>query len=132
MHALKRPARPSTTPPSPIGLPLPAERRRRPPSGSARRAQAAPARDVNLAPARDVNLAPARDVNLLVDGRRGALLRVLGLVERRGYTAVRLGVDAAADGTLRVALSVRGTRPTDLLARQLMRLVEVRSVELGP
>ena len=124
MHALKRPARPSTTPPSPIGLPLPAERRRRPPSGSARRAQAAPARDVNLA--------PARDVNLLVDGRRGALLRVLGLVERRGYTAVRLGVDAAADGTLRVALSVRGTRPTDLLARQLMRLVEVRSVELGP
>ena len=115
MHALKRP-RPSTTPPSPIGLPRPVDRRRRPSAASVRRAQAA----------------PARDVNLLIDGRRGALVRVLGLVERRGYTAGRLGVDAAADGTLRVALSVQGPRPTDLLARQLMRLVEVRSVELGP
>ncbi len=59
----------------------------------------------------------------------GAVIRALGLIERRGFRleTVHAG-EAQGDGqTLRVTVS--GTRPVDLLKRQLERLYDVIWVE---
>lgn len=56
----------------------------------------------------------------------GALVRLLGLVGRRGYEAERVTARPTDDGAhLDVTLQIRGTRPADLLARQLARLHDV-------
>ena len=67
-------------------------------------------------------------LHLTVASREGALIRVLGLAERRGYTPVSVGVETESCGAYRVFLDVRSSRPPALLARQLSRLREVRSV----
>ena len=76
--------------------------------------------------------AAARNLHVVAEGRGGALVRLLGLVERRGFEATRVKVDTGAEGLMRVTLSVRSERPVELLVRQMMRLVEVRTVELVP
>jgi acetolactate synthase II small subunit len=69
-------------------------------------------------------------LDLTLDAAEGALIRVLGLAERRGYPPV--GVDATTLGdTLRLTLTVRANRPIDLLIRQLERLFDVRDVSLA-
>jgi len=64
--------------------------------------------------------------------REGALVRILGMVERRGYVPTRMGLEPCDDGVVELSLEVRSTRPADLLARQLGRLLEVQSVEVLP
>ncbi len=62
----------------------------------------------------------------------GAVIRALGLIERRGFSLNSCSV-SEADGNGRVMkVSVTSTRPGDLLKRQLERLHDVFYVELKP
>ena len=61
----------------------------------------------------------------------GALMRLIGLVERRGFTIATLDKDAASHGqsTVTMTLDARdGARNMDVLARQVARLLDVRGV----
>ena len=60
----------------------------------------------------------------------GAVIRALGLVERRGYRLESCRVHAAAGGVRDVELIVTSSRPVELLKRQLERLHDVLRVEL--
>ena len=58
----------------------------------------------------------------------GAVLRMLGLVERRGF-ALRAVAMSEAEGALRIDVEPRDAgRRLDVIAAQLRRLVEVRTV----
>ena len=62
----------------------------------------------------------------------GAVIRALGLIERRGYSLNKCTV-SEPDGTGRdMEVSVTSSRPGDLLKRQLERLHDVYHVELLP
>lgn len=63
----------------------------------------------------------------------GAMLRMLGLVERRGF-AVRAIAMAEDAGAASLAMDVEPRDPLrrlDVLARQLERLIEVRSISIS-
>ncbi|KFN44588.1 ACT domain-containing protein [Arenimonas oryziterrae] len=62
----------------------------------------------------------------------GALLRLLGTIERRGFALAGLQADPTGSGGLSVRLSVDGERDPNVLCRQLERLVDVREVRLLP
>ena len=62
----------------------------------------------------------------------GAVVRALGLIERRGFSLIKCSV-SESDGTGRtMEVSVTSTRPGDLIKRQLERLYDVYHVELLP
>lgn len=63
----------------------------------------------------------------------GAIIRILGLIERRGFALRDLAVqDEDTDGSLVVELSPRDQkRQVDVLARQVGRLIDVKSVSIG-
>lgn len=69
-------------------------------------------------------------LQLTVSSRDGALVRVLGLAERRGFTPVCVGVESTETGSYAMSLGVESDRPPELLARQLGRLTEVRAVKV--
>ena len=61
----------------------------------------------------------------------GALVRLIGLVERRGFTIASMTMDAASNGSARITLDVAardGVRQVEILARQIERLFDVHSV----
>jgi acetolactate synthase-1/3 small subunit/acetolactate synthase II small subunit len=62
----------------------------------------------------------------------GAVLRVLGLVERRGYSLLGLAMKEQPNGaSIVIDLEPRdSSRRLDVIARQLERLVEVNSVSI--
>ena len=63
----------------------------------------------------------------------GAVLRMLGLVERRGYAVRGLSMSEKDDqGVLVMDVDARdSSRRIDVVAQQLGRLVDVQSVTLG-
>ena len=61
--------------------------------------------------------------------RPGALLRLLGLAERRGYPPVRVQAAPFGPATQMVHLTVSASRPVDKLVRQLGKLYDVQRVE---
>jgi acetolactate synthase-1/3 small subunit/acetolactate synthase II small subunit len=63
----------------------------------------------------------------------GAIVRILGLIERRGFILRDLTVqDEDADGSIVVDLTPREqARQLDVLARQLGRLVDVKGVSIA-
>jgi len=70
-------------------------------------------------------------LNLDVRQAEGALLRVLGTAERRGYSPVALDAGPGpAAGEFSVTLTVCSDRDPGLLARQLANLQDVRRVEV--
>jgi len=69
-------------------------------------------------------------LNIELMDREGALLRLLGTAERRGWRTVAVHAIGRLEG-LQVDLTVRGEGSVGLLTRQLMRLHEVRAVEPG-
>jgi len=62
----------------------------------------------------------------------GAVIRALGLIERRGYSLDNCTVSQAQGDDRRMEVGVRSSRPGDLLKRQLERLHDVLHVELLP
>ena len=70
-------------------------------------------------------------LNLKLALNDGALLRVLGVTERRGYPLIN--VDAQTDddqNELQVTMYVRSSRPVRLLVNQLRKLHDVLNVEV--
>lgn len=68
------------------------------------------------------------------DASEGALLRMLGLVERRGFVVGAVAMNAEAGrGALSLDVSARDpSRRLDVVAGQLRRLHEVRNVAIFP
>lgn len=62
----------------------------------------------------------------------GSLMRVLGVVERRGYRLQELTVRPAGPGGLQLSLSIESPRDAEVLVRQLERLVDVHDAFLLP
>ncbi|MFT6160463.1 MAG: acetolactate synthase II small subunit [Myxococcota bacterium] len=70
------------------------------------------------------------DLSIAITRTEGALVRVLGLAERRGFPPI--AVDARPHGDLfLISLTVSATRPIELLARQLSRLFDVQDVAIA-
>ena len=70
-------------------------------------------------------------LTLELHDQEGALLRLLGTAERRGWRSVTVSAKAG-NGRLTVHLTVRGTGSIDLLCRQLSRLHDVAQVCVAP
>ncbi len=62
----------------------------------------------------------------------GAVIRALGLIERRGFSVVTCSVSEPDGADRDMEVTVSSTRPGDLLKRQLERLHDVFHVELKP
>lgn len=62
----------------------------------------------------------------------GAVIRTLGLIERRGFSLGKCKISEAREDGRSMQVTVSSSRPGDLLKRQLERLHDVRSVELKP
>ena len=62
----------------------------------------------------------------------GAVIRALGLMERRGYSLSKCSVGESDGSGRNMEVSVTSSRPGDLLKRQLERLHDVYHVELLP
>ena len=60
----------------------------------------------------------------------GAIIRALGLMERRGYRLQTCTLNRMPDDRCVLDVMVESTRPGDLLKRQLERLVDVSDVIL--
>ena len=63
-------------------------------------------------------------------GAEGAFLRILGLMERRGYLLQTCTLNRMPEDRCVLDVLVESERPGDLLKRQLERLFEVSSVKL--
>ena len=62
----------------------------------------------------------------------GAVIRTLGLIERRGFSLNTCSVCESDGNGRNMKVNVSSTRPGDLLKRQLERLHDVYQVELIP
>lgn len=69
-------------------------------------------------------------LNLEVSAVEGALVRVLGMTERRGFRPVAFSASSSDDALL-LSLTVFSERPIELLIRQLEKLFDVRRVDLA-
>ena len=70
------------------------------------------------------------ELNLVITNAEGALVRLLGTIERRGFRIDAVHSEPHPEGQrLRVALGTTA-RPADVLVRQLQRLIDVREVGL--
>jgi len=72
-------------------------------------------------------------LDLVLKPAEGALVRVIGMTERRGFAprAISGGPDAG-DGRWRLQLVVDGGRPAETLKRQLQKVYDCESVEVTP
>jgi acetolactate synthase II small subunit len=71
-------------------------------------------------------------LNITLSGAEGAVIRTLGLIERRGFSLESCSVGEIQDNRRAMEVSVTSTRPGDLLKRQLERLHDVYTVEVKP
>ncbi|ALJ29260.1 MULTISPECIES: ACT domain-containing protein [Stenotrophomonas] len=73
-------------------------------------------------------------LDLVLTPAEGALLRVLGMVERRGFAPCNIaGSRQPADaGRWHVQLEVSGERPPETLCRQLEKVYDCESVRIVP
>ena len=72
-------------------------------------------------------------LDLVLRPAEGALLRVLGTAERRGFTPLAITGDRPADGgDWRLQVTVRGQRAPESLQRQIEQLHDCLSVEIAP
>jgi len=72
-------------------------------------------------------------LDLVLKPVEGALVRVIGMTERRGFApqAISGGSDHG-DGRWRLQLVVDGVRPAETLKRQLQKVYDCESVEVVP
>ena len=72
-------------------------------------------------------------LDLTLRRAEGALVRVLGTAERRGFQPVRVDGDASGDGDQwRLRMTVEGQREPEGLQLQLAKLYDCLSVEVQP
>ena len=72
-------------------------------------------------------------LDLVLKPAEGALLRTLGMVERRGFAPRAIsGAPSAGDGRWRLQLEVDGQRPAESLRLQLGKVYDCESVEITP
>ena len=71
-------------------------------------------------------------LTIQLSGSEGAVIRTLGLIERRGFSLGKCSVGEVDSGGRSMEVQVSSTRPGDLLKRQLERLHDVFHVELKP
>lgn len=70
------------------------------------------------------------ELNLLLADREGAVVRILGLVERRGFRFSEISTRPTPQGT-RLSLTLAcDDRPADVLLRQVARLQDVLEAAL--
>ena len=69
-------------------------------------------------------------LTIQLSGSEGAVIRTLGLIERRGFCLEKCSVGEIENKRRAMEVSVSSTRPGDLLKRQLERLHDVFHVEL--
>ena len=60
-------------------------------------------------------------LQIQLSGAEGAIIRALGLVERRGFRIIKCSVHEADDDGQAMEVNVKSSRPGDLLKRQLER-----------
>jgi acetolactate synthase II small subunit len=73
-----------------------------------------------------------RRLHIQLSASEGAVLRTLGLIERRGFSLGKCSISKADDNGRRMKITVSSSRSGDLLKRQLERLHDVQSVVLKP
>jgi acetolactate synthase II small subunit len=71
-------------------------------------------------------------LNIQLSATEGAVLRALGLIERRGFSLGKCVISEAGEDGRSMEVTVSSSRPGDLLKRQLERLHDVQSVDLKP
>ena len=69
-------------------------------------------------------------LDLQISAAEGAIIRVLGMIERRGFTASSIHADRGADGLWQVQVIVDGERPGPTLAHQLEKIYDCVSVSV--
>lgn len=71
----------------------------------------------------------SRRLEITLAATEGALIRVLGTVERRGYSLSSLHVEKVKSN-MRVSMQIESDRDANVLCRQLDRLFDVQNVVL--
>jgi acetolactate synthase II small subunit len=71
-------------------------------------------------------------LDLVIKPAEGALIRVIGMAERRGFSprAIAGSPDAADAGRWHLQLEVDGHRPAETLQRQLEKVYDCESVRI--
>ena len=70
------------------------------------------------------------ELTLLLANAEGALVRVLGLIERRGFRLAQMSTKPTAHGLQLTVTLPSDTRPADVLLRQIRRLHDVLEAAL--
>jgi acetolactate synthase II small subunit len=70
-------------------------------------------------------------LDLIVKQAEGALVRVIGMVERRGFTLRDVQATPHADGRWRLQMQVDSTRPAETLRHQLEKVYDCESVSVS-
>lgn len=73
-----------------------------------------------------------RNIECEIAQTEGSLIRVLGVIERRGYRLQQLQVRPAGPDSFQLSFSIESTRDVSILVKQLERLFDVRDVLLVP
>ncbi|MEO6172528.1 MAG: ACT domain-containing protein [Arenimonas sp.] len=73
----------------------------------------------------------SRRLEITMAASEGALIRVLGTVERRGYSLNTLHVEKTNDENMQISMEVESDRDANVLCRQLGRLYDVQNVNLA-
>lgn len=70
-------------------------------------------------------------LDLVVKPAEGALVRVIGMVERRGFSPRAVQAMPAADGRWQLVMEVEGQRPPLTLQHQLDKVYDCESVSVA-
>ena len=71
-----------------------------------------------------------RKIECEIAQTEGSLIRVLGVIERRGYKLQDLRVLPAGPDSYQLSFSIESTRDVSILVKQLERLFDVSDVQL--
>jgi len=72
----------------------------------------------------------SRRLEITMAASEGALIRVLGTVERRGYSLNTLHVEKTSNENMQISMELESDRDANVLCRQLGRLYDVQNVNL--
>ncbi|MET1024156.1 MAG: ACT domain-containing protein [Pseudoxanthomonas sp.] len=70
-------------------------------------------------------------LDLIVKPAEGALVRVIGMVERRGFVPRAVHATPHPDGRWRLQMQVESTRPAETLRHQLEKVYDCEAVSVS-